>query len=145
MARVSGGDKLGAALAAIADRMKGDVKVGFLEGATYPDTGLSVAQVAFWNEFGTSRSPSRPFFRHMIAEQSPGWGVMAGKAAKFYQYNGTQVLQLMGEKISEQLQQSIVGWKEPPNAQSTIENKGFDKPLIHTGHMQNSIGYEVSE
>lgn len=145
MATVSGGGNLAAALAHIADRMKGSVRVGFLEGATYPDTGLSVAQVAFWNEFGTARIPARPFFRAMIANESPGWGVLLAKSAYYYKFDGDTVMKLMGEKIAEQLQQSIVGWKEPPNAESTIANKGFDKPLIHTGHMQNSIGYEVSE
>src|SRR5271154_1551742 len=29
---------------------------------------LSVATVAFWNNFGTSNAPARPFFSDMIAE-----------------------------------------------------------------------------
>lgn len=145
MATLSGGGKLEQALADIVKRMKGAVNVGFLEGATYPDSGLPVAQVAFWNEFGTTKIPPRPFFRAMIAKESPGWSVLVGKAAAYYQYDGKMVLKLMGEKIAEQLQQSIVGWQEPPNAPYTVEQKGFNKPLIHTGHMQNSIGYEVKE
>lgn len=145
MATLSGGDKLEQALADIARRVKGTVNVGFLEGATYPDSGLPVAQVAFWNEFGTTKIPPRPFFRTMIANQSKGWSVLVGKAAVHYKYDGQMVLKLMGEKIAEQLQQSIIGWQEPPNAPYTVEQKGFNKPLIHTGHMQNSIGYEVKE
>ena len=139
-----GGDKLEKALAEIARKMSGSVKVGFLGGATYPD-GTSVAQVAFWNEFGTTRIPPRPFFRTMIGNESPGWAVMMGKAAKHYDYNGPTVLQFMGVKISEQLQQSIAGWQVPPNSPVTVALKGFNKPLIDTGQMQSSVDFEVEE
>ena len=144
MADLSGGDKLAAVLDRIGSDMRGSVNVGFLSGATYPD-GTSVAQVAFWNEFGTTTTPARPFFRTMIGNESPGWGVLMGKAAKAYEYNGATILKFMGVKISEQLQQSIVGWQDPPNAPVTIARKGFNKPLIHTGHMQNSVDFEVTE
>lgn len=142
MAVFSGGDKLARVLADIADKMSGTVDVGFLNGATYPD-GTSVAQVAFWNEYGTTKTEMRPFFRTMIAVESFGWGILMGKAAKHYDYNGAMVLQFMGVKISEQLQQSIAGWRYPGNRPSTIAQKGFDKPLVDTGHMQNSVGFEV--
>lgn len=144
MAVLTGGDGIEKALADIAVRMSGSVKVGFLAGATYPDTGIPVAQVAFWNEYGTTRSPTRPFFRTMISRESPGWGVLLTNAAKHYNYDGPTVLQFMGVKIVEQLQQSIVEWKDPPNAKSTVQAKGFNKPLIHTSHMQNSVDFEVT-
>lgn len=141
---LAGGDKLEKALAEIAGKMSGSVKVGFLGGATYPD-GTSVAQVAFWNEYGTARIPARPFFRTMISNESPGWAVLIGKAAKNYDYDGSTVLQFMGVKIAEQLQQSIVGWQTPPNSPVTVAIKGFNKPLIDTGQMQNSVDFEVEE
>lgn len=145
MATLSGGDKIGAALAAISERMSGSVKVGFLEGATYPDTGIPVAQVAFWNEYGTSRAPARPFFRRMIANNSAGWGARIAGAAKYFEYDGAKVLGLMGLTIAEELQQSITDWKDPPNAPYTIAKKGFDKPLTDTGHMKSSVDFEVEE
>jgi len=43
------------------------------------------------------------------------------------------------------MQQSIAGWRYPGNAPSTIAKKGFDKPLVETAHMQNSVGFEVLE
>ena len=51
----SGGDRLTARLAAIGERLGGgpQVRVGFLEGATYPD-GTSVAYVASIQEFGAT-------------------------------------------------------------------------------------------
>lgn len=144
MAAFSGGEGLKKALADIAKKMSGSVNVGFLAGATYPD-GTSVAQAAFWDEFGTTTAPSRPFFRTMISKESPGWGVLTAKALKHYGYDGRMAVQLMGVKIVEELQQSIIGWQDPPNAKSTVAIKGFNKPLIHTSHMLNSVDYEVKD
>src|SRR6185369_668711 len=67
------------------------VAVGFLEGAAYPTkgagTGVHVAQVAFWNEYGTIHAPSRPFFRTMIESKSPRWGIGLGNALRKTNYN----------------------------------------------------------
>lgn len=145
MASMKGGGKLNGVLADIGKKMHGSVSVGFLAGATYPESGIPVAQVAFWNEYGTTNTPSRPFFRTMIARESPGWGLLIARAAKHYEYNAATVLQFMGTKIAEELQQSIRGWDTPGNAPSTIAEKGFDNPLLRTGHMQNSVDFEVKE
>lgn len=146
MAVLSGGDSIAKALSAIGQKMSGSLTVGFMNGATYTVEGQTVlvAQVAFWNEFGTTTTPSRPFFRTMIANESPGWGVLVAGAAKHYDYNGETVLKFMGEKITEQLQESIREWKDPPNAKSTVKAKGFDKPLTDTGDMPKSITFEVT-
>lgn len=144
MATLKGGEKLEKALAAISDKMSGTLRVGFLEGATYPD-GTSVAQVAFWNEYGTTSAPARPFFRTMINRESPGWAILLGKAAEHYNYDGPTVLKFMGVKVAEDLQSSITGWQDPPNAKSTIRIKGFNKPLVHTNHMHDSVDFEVKE
>ena len=137
-----GGEKLEKYLADISAKMQGSVNVGFMSNATYPD-GTYVAEVAFYNEFGTSKIPSRPFFRNMIAQQSPGWAMRMAKAAKYYSYDGHSILSAMGESISEELKQSIIDFDTPSNAPYTIQKKGFDKPLIDTGHMKDSVSYEV--
>lgn len=142
---VRGGDKLHAKLAEIAKKMGGGaVKVGFMEGATYPD-GTPVPAVAFWNEYGTDKAPPRPFFRNMIADESPTWADKMARLAESTNYNGPRVLALMGEDIKGALQQSINDFSTPGLAASTIEAKGFSKPLIETSHMINSITYEVTE
>ncbi len=123
----------------------GEVSVGFLEGATYPD-GTSVAAVAFWNEFGHGGkfpAPPRSFFRSMIATESPGWSVKMAKLAKATNFDGPRVLAMMGDDIKGSLQQSINDFVYPPLSPSTIAAKGFDKPLIDTSHMLNSVDYEV--
>lgn len=142
MATLTGGDKLAKILAEIGGKAKGSVDVGFMSGATYPD-GTPVAQVAFWNEFGTSRAPARPFFRAMIAKESAGWPELLGKAAVHSGYDARQALSVVGEKINDDLKSSIVGWQDPPNAPSTITKKGFNKPLIDTDDMLRSTTYNV--
>jgi len=139
---LTGAPELMAKLKAIAASMGGgQVSVGFMAGATYPD-GTPVAAVAFWNEYGAS-GPPRPFFRQMIAKESPSWAYKMAKLAKATDYNGPQVLGMMGEDIKGALQQSINEFATPALAPDTVKAKGFSKPLIDTGHMLNSVTYEV--
>lgn len=137
-------DSLKYKLETIAEKMEGSVRVGFMEGATYPD-GTPVAAVAYWNEYGGSDRPPRPFFRKMIAAESPAWADKMAALAKSKKYDGPAVLAMMGEDIKGALQQSINDFTDPPLAGSTVAAKGFAKPLIDTGHMLNSVAYEVIE
>lgn len=139
-----GGAKLEAHLAGIAKKLADGkvLRVGFLETETYPD-GTNVAQVAYWNEYGTSKSPPRPFFRQMIAAKSPGWGVALGKNLKANDYDASKALSLVGMGIKDQLTQSIVDFSSPGNAPSTIAHKGFDKPLVDTGQMQRAPDFDL--
>ena len=146
--KFSGGKSLGPYLRDLASKMsKGSVRVGFLEGATYPSAPgkktLTVAQVAFWNNFGTSRAPARPFFSNTIAEQSPTWGKKLAAIAKATNYDTKRTLALMGENIKDDIVRSIVDWPRD-NAESTEQRKGFNKGLIDQGIMQRAVDYEVT-
>ncbi len=192
---VRGGTKLEQYLTRTAERL-GDgatVRVGFLEGATYPaqerradklmkgldklnTTGpfqkgkkpsalrdyrkslkvrqtaftgppqppivLTVATVAYWNNFGTTRAPARPFFTNMIEQKSPSWSADLALAVLKTGYDSHKALNLMGVRINDQLVQSIVDWPAD-NAPLTVAIKGFNKGLIDRGIMQRSTGYEV--
>lgn len=148
--QITGGDKLQDVLEGIARRLGkgGVVNVGFLEGATYPakpdKPAINVASVAFFNEYGTSRSPPRPFFRQMIAAKSPRWGAALGAAAKVADYDSAKTLGIVGEVVSGQLKQSINEFTTPALAPSTVARKGFDKPLIDTSLMVKSVDFEVN-
>lgn len=146
---ISGGDKLGPKLRELAAKLtKGEVRVGFLEKATYPSapgkSTLHVAQVAFWNEFGTTRAPARPFFRNTVSAKSPAWGEDMAKIAKAVGLDTVKILRLMGERIKDQLVTAITEWPAD-NAPSTEAAKGFNKGLIHTTTMQRAVDYEVAE
>lgn len=136
------GDGLAAALKGISAKMSSSVEVGFLEGATYPD-GTPVASVAFWNEYGNGSAPPRPFFRTMIEKEKESWPGKLAAAYKATGGDGDKALALVGEDIDGALKQSINDFSSPALAQSTIDRKGFDKPLIDTGHMINSTGSRV--
>ncbi|MGO4743979.1 hypothetical protein [Serratia quinivorans] len=145
---LSGGGELERKLKEMMDKL-GDgtlLRVGFLENATYPD-GEYVATIAASNEFGDpgNNQPPRPFFRNMIAASSPAWPLEVGKVVKAVDFDGVKTLQLMGERIKDQLQGSIRELVEPPLSPYTIKKKGFDKPLIETSHMLNSVDYDVKE
>lgn len=148
---VTGGDAISRELTRIAAKVTygASVRVGFLENATYPtEPGkptLHVAQVAFWDEFGTARAPSRPFFRTTIAKQSPGWGLKLGKALKYYNLDAEKAMSALGENIKDEIVESIQKWTTPPNAPSTIRRKGFNKPLVDKAIMVRSVDYKVNK
>ncbi len=118
------------------------LRVGFLEGATYPD-GTSVPTVAAVQNFGAGNIPPRPFFSNMIENKSPGWGKSLAEILKANRYHAKASLELMGQGIAGQLRQSIVDTNSPPLADATIARKGFAKPLIDTSNMINSVDSEV--
>jgi hypothetical protein len=144
MATFRGGEKLAAALAEIATNLQKaeTLRVGFLEGATAPN-GDSIPLRAALNEFGTSKIPPRPFFRNMIAEKSGDWPDAIAGLLKANDYDAARALELTGEGIKGQLQQSIKDTNSPPLAASTVKRKGFDKPLIEHGDMINAVDFEV--
>ncbi len=122
----------------------GTLRVGFLEGATYPD-GTPVALVAAVNEFGRPdrNQPPRPFFRGMISEKQKDWPRALGAVAKNNDYDIDKTLGQMGEGIKGQLQESIRSLDSPPLAPVTVARKGFAKPLIDSGHLIASVDYET--
>lgn len=142
---LSGGDALERRLSEIASRVArpATLRVGFLENATYPD-GTSVAMVAALLNFGISNGKAWPFFTNMIAEKAPGWGEQLANLLTLNDWDVEKSLKLMGEGIAGQLRQAIVDMDAPALEPSTIARKGFDKPLVDTGHMLNSVDYEVS-
>jgi hypothetical protein len=119
--------------------------VGFLSGATYPD-GTSVAMVAAIQDGGAPRAgiPPRPFFRNMIKAKKGEWPAAVEQNLKATGYDINKTLQRVGEGIAGQLRQSIVDFDSVPLAPRTIARKGFDKQLVDSGHMLNSVEYQVT-
>lgn len=137
MSAIKGGDKLQEKLTELAEKLgKGKLlRVGFLESAKYPD-GTNVAQVAYWNEYGTKTAPPRPFFRGMIARKSKNWGRALGMNLTDTEYDVNTSLSRVGEGIKDQLVQSIVETTEPALSPITIMLRGmrYNNPaLVVTG------------
>lgn len=87
--------------------------------------------------------PPRPFFRTMLEQDAPGWGEAVAKTLKASDYDAAATLGKMGELIKGELQESIRTLTSPALAASTIREKGFEKPLIDSGHMLQSVDFEV--
>lgn len=134
------------------------VAVGFLGNSSYPD-GTPTATVAAIQEFGTASIPSRPFFRNMVAKDSPTWGASMHAVLSANGYDVEKTLGGMGLLLEGQLRASIVALTDPPLAPATIAarlrrgrgksrkppSKTIEKPLIDTGHMLASIGSTVEK
>lgn len=127
------------------------VSVGVQKSAGQHDeseAGVTVAQVGFWNEFGTETSPERSFMRSTVADNREAYRqimrkivnrevqlVAAGSQSVFYRDLGK-----FGQKVQNDIQARIVDIRTPPNAPSTIAaKKGVDNPLVDTGQLLNSI------
>ena len=148
MASFKGGTKLNAELGKILNKLKraSSLDIGFMGGATEAD-GTSVAMVAAINEYGApSRGqPPRPFFRGMIARNKGEWGPALGKAMQATGGDAERSLDILGQEVQEELQDSIRELKSPPLAPSTIARKGFAKPLIDTSTMLRSVTHKVNK
>lgn len=144
---VEGGKKLDKYLRELALRLGegGEARIGFLEGATYPtdEGGLSVAQVAFWQEYGTKYIPARPFFRNMIEDQADTWARKLGQAIRYSNYRAKGALEIVAADIKGHLVESINLLTDPPLSSTTIERKGFAKPLIDKGVMVRAPAWVV--
>lgn len=136
-------DKLGKA---------GAVQVGFFESERYtprhPIRGtkrkpLHVAQVAFWNIYGTKRSPARDFMGAAIRGHAGNYGKDLADIGAAVNWDTKRALALLGQLMKEDIQHSIQVWSQPANAKRTQQIKGFNKPLIDDGTMQRAVGVQV--
>lgn len=175
----TGGAALEKKLAEIAKRVasKRSLKVGFLEGATYPDAaGTPVAQVAFWLNYGHGKTPPRPFFTDLISAKSDSWGDALARILELNDWDVDKSLNQLGEGIAGQVRQAIIDLDSPALSPVTLMLRKMlkDDPAlevtgatvgeaarrvadgessagvstkvgVYTGHMLNSVGYEVTE
>lgn len=117
---------------------------GFTVSNRFAKRGDGTIAATYATPAYTINIPPRPFFRNMIKAKGPTWGDDIAKMLKQTDFDTATTLKLMGERITGQLRQSITDTNSPPLAASTIRKKGFSKPLVDTGNMQNSIDYEIS-
>lgn len=144
-------DKVMEALDDIANSLSDkQLKVGFIDGATYPD-GTPVAMVAATNEYGNpaNNQPPRSFFRNAISDHETEWSEdIARGIGKGLELE--HVLSVVGEKIAGDIVQSISTLMDPPLSAATIasrKSKGNEstKPLVDTKVMIRDVHYEVGD
>lgn len=110
--------------------------------------GKSVAEYATYNEFGTRKTPARPFMRTYFDNNTPRLErfsangiaqVMSGRAT-FMQF-----LNAAGVEMVDGVKKSINGGNWTPNSPVTVALKGSSKPLIDTGVMLNSVTFAIHD
>ncbi len=172
MAEIVGGNLFQQNMAALGKKIKSakGVKVGFLNGASYPD-GTSVAMVALINNFGAPSKgiPPRPFFSNMVKRNSGSWPGILAKIIKANDGDVEKSLTILGAVIEDELRDAIEQTTSPPNSPVTnllkqrfptggqtfadVLKAHYDvahgvtapagKPLIQSGAMEQAISSEV--
>lgn len=126
------------------------MKVGIMADKTYPgeegQPPIKVAHVGWINDQGAPHKhiPSRPFFRETVFRNQ---AVIPQMVASLLKNNDPEaVLRLVGEHMVGEFTDAVMTWKDPPNAQSTIDAKGYDAPLrANDKQLRNSFSYEIEE
>jgi hypothetical protein len=104
------------------------------------DQNLTVAQVAFYNEFGTSKIPERSFLRSVFRKKNREITLAANRILmndpdKFYEMIGQFVLTQMKMQISNNI--------PPALKPETIRRKGSSTALVDTGQLRTALTYRV--
>jgi len=118
----------------LTSRCKG-ARAGYFAGDINAD-GVSLANIAIWNEFGTNRIPPQPFLRNAQKKANS----RARNIVKNRLDEGTNVKELCTElavMMTDEIKKSIRTGEWKPNAQSTKKRKHGSKPLIDTGQLIN--------
>ena len=121
------------------------VQVGFQAGAAADEDGVDIANIAMWNELGTSRSPARPFMRKSVDENTDKIKSMCARQLKRLPQGASaqDILEKIGVFQKGLIQRKIVDGTFEPNAPSTIRKKGSSRPLIDTGRMRQSVNFII--
>jgi len=131
------------------------VKVGFIQG-----TNQDIINRAIWNNFGTEEEvrlvdgslspseviPERPFMDNALLDNRKKYKREMKKAARKIMKGKLStglVVNRIGILAKGDIQLEIINLKAPKNADSTIEKKGSDNPLVDSGEMGNSVEYQT--
>lgn len=150
-----------------------DLKVGWFPDAKYED-GTPVAYVASINEFGPH---ARPFMRPTATKHITEWLEIAQRGAKAIvrsDETAENVMDILGQKVQEDIKQGIVEVNAPPLSKITLMARKYreqgkkitgktigeiarlikeghydpsdnTKPLIETKHMIQTVDHVVED
>jgi len=109
--------------------------------------GITNAEVATFHEFGTDRVPQRSFLRSTHDEKRAQIQKQLGNAAGkvLDGEDPKRAFGLVGAWFVGLVQRKIRSRISPPLAESTIEKKGSDVPLIDSSQLIKSLTWEIRE
>lgn len=123
-----------------------EVAVGILEGST--NDGLSIAEYASYNEFGTDNIPARPFmattFDENLSQIDADFKRQSGEMIKGNR-TANEALTVIGQKHAGRIQKTITNRNFMPKlADRTIRaKKGSTKTLVDTGAMVSAVQISI--
>lgn len=88
--------------------------------------------------------PSRPFFRSAVSANKDA--LKEAIAAAIRSDGMDKGLRIAGEFMVDALKESVMTWEDPPNAASTVKQKGYNAPLrANDKLLRNSFTYEIEK
>lgn len=120
------------------------VYVGLWNSVRYPD-GTSVADVAFFNAFGTKKIPSRNFLEESILPCKKILlnfipSIIHSLANDKDVYRWYRRIGVSGAAVMKNV---ILTHEWTPNAESTVVRKKSSRPLVDTGLLVRSVTFEI--
>ena len=129
-----------------------ELRIGFFPESSYGSENenlpvAQVAQVAQWNEEGSSDNPPRPFMRvgfgGAMRQGTLDRNIREAVEAIALGNSPRAQLTILGPLMVNEMKQSIISWSTPPNSAATIAMKGKNDPLRDTDTMLNSVDFKV--
>lgn len=109
-----------------------------------PGSDATIAEYATYNEFGMG-VPERSFLRSTVDRNEKVYvDALATACGKVLDGGDVDTaFGRVGLQAARDVQQTIRDFSDPPNAASTIRQKGSSSPLEDTGRLRQSIDHEV--
>ena len=105
---------------------------------------IAIAQVAAAQEYGMPERnvPARPFMKWTVYKNMRKWrNYVQDMLPQLMDAKDT--MERLGQIVVKDMKGMINDWSEPPNAPSTVKQKGFNNPLIDTRTMVDNVRMEV--
>lgn len=127
------------------------LKIGIL-GQGMHDGSLTNAEVGAIHEFGAPRAgiPERSFLRATADAKAGDWSKLllrVGRLVGEGKLSAEEALSIVGEQAVMDVRSRITDGPgiAPPLQPATIRRKGSSRPLVDSGRLVQSIGYEVTK
>lgn len=118
----------------------------FDDGKKHPDSDITMIELAMVHEFGWKFIPERSFIRAGFDKRKSKITNQANLVIEkiiFQQAKAKPAMEVLGQLVVTQLQEYMTELSSPPNAPSTIKQKGSSNPLIDEGHLRQAITYKI--
>jgi hypothetical protein len=133
------------------DKLDGtEIAVGFFAEDRYgpENDNLPVAEVAYYNEFGTIHNPTRPFMHETFEDNLTQRHVGKLMRAVFESAltNGRAIPRLLltlGDDVAELMKIRILNYPGTNSPDTIARKDGRNTPLRDTEFMMNSVKFEI--